>query len=162
MSRASGLGFFNVRTLFFFFFAAKKGLSAFLLTMEQRQLHTYIHLTILTAFSTSSPDTEGVWSWLMTHYSILLTVHTPWMYCRKLCSRKRYMGPHIFSRAEIFPTHFLIPLTDCWTHQKLSWNLITPLTFMFQPQFFFRRTILAPEAAWQERIEQCKCSRRGN
>lgn len=82
----------------------------------------------------------------MTHYSILLTVHTPWIYCRKLCSRKCYTRLHIFSQADIFPTHFLIPLTDCWTHQKLSWNLITPLTFMFQPQFFFRRTILAPEA----------------
>lgn len=141
-----------------FLFCCKYGFLASLLTKERRQLHMYIQLTI----RIQCKFTRHRRGLIMINESLCHfdhCSHTPWICCRKLCSRKCYTRSHIFSWAEDFPTHILIPLTDCWTHQKLSWNLITPLTSTFQPQFFFRRTILAPEAAWQEKMEQCKCSR---
>lgn len=108
--------------------------------MEPRQLHTYIHLTILNTFRVSSPGTEGVWSWLMTHYAFFdHCSHNPWTYCKKLCRRKTlHEVSHILPGWRFPPLPFPNSSHRLLDAPELSWNLITPLTSMFQPQFFLQ------------------------
>lgn len=152
-------GFLLVKVWKLFCFAAQMNVLAFLLTMEQRQLRTYIQLTILRAFSLSSAATEGLWSWLMAHYAILITVpiilwHIAENYAVENATRGLTYSPGL-----TFPHPFPNSAHRLLDAPKLSWNLITPLTSTFQPQFFFSRAILAE---WQENTEPCKSSRWGN
>lgn len=99
--------------------------------------------------------------WLMTLFAFLITVslihsHTE----EKLCSWKGCISSHIFSGAQCFPPppmKFILRLLDM---PKLSLNLITPLTSVFQPQFLLRRAILAQERQRQEsgRTENQACA----
>lgn len=99
--------------------------------------------------------------WLMTLFAFLITVSLIHSHVEeKLCSWKGCISSHIFSGAQCFPPppmKFILRLLDM---PKLSLNLITPLTSVFQPQFLLRRAILAQKKQRQEsgRTENQACA----